>query len=552
MVLGASISGRVTDAESGAPLANVEVGSDNVLNDGSDANTRTGDDGRYILRGMAPGSYRIQAEADEGAYIEQYYNNRLGRDAAEILVVRAAEVIEDINFALETGGTISGIVSDKITGLPLRDVRIRSRSAEYDTGSDANTDASGKYVLNGLAPGSHRIWADTEQSPYIQTYYRDVIRWDDADRITIIGKEEVKGIDLSLEQGSTVSGSVLDAETGRPISGLNIRARMVDGDDSAWADTGFDGTYTLWGIPEGIQEIRVRGEGYIEERRDLAIEGRSQVLEFDFDLTLGASVSGTVIDGDTGISIANLEVHAATVGSGRHVAWERTDAEGRFILRGLASGEIGVFVDGQGYIPHGLRVTVSGQETVTGVDLALSRGGTITGRVTDVATGIPISGITVKQRWVEKDFESRANTDAEGVYLLTGLGEGQHRLWIEDDSQNYIRQYYFNTPDWDRADLVSLRGREEVGNIDFSLTLGAMISGRVADGLTGRPIAGMDVQARLDRNEISWATTNSDGNYFLRAVPDGLVVVIVRGQGYIEQRNSVRVSDGQDVTGVDF
>ena len=119
-MFGATISGRVTDAESGRPLANVEVRGENVLDRSPGANARAGDDGRYILRGLAPGSYRILAEADEAAYIQQYYNNRLGWDSADVVVVRAAEVIEDFNFVLEIGGTISGVVSDKVTGLRFR------------------------------------------------------------------------------------------------------------------------------------------------------------------------------------------------------------------------------------------------------------------------------------------------------------------------------------------------------------------------------------------------------------------------------------------------
>ena len=550
MVFGASISGRVTDAESGRPLANVEVRGENVLDRGPGANARAGEDGRYILRGLAPGSYRIRAEAEEAVYIQQYYNNRLGWDAAEVVTVRSAEVIEDFNFVLEIGGTISGVVSDKVTGLPLQGVRIKPRSAEHTTESYANTDASGSYVLQGLAPGTHLIWTDTERTTYIRTFYGDVIRWNDADWIIIDGKEQVNGIDLNLEQGSTISGRALDGETGRPLSGLNVRARLVNGNDYASDDTGLDGTYTLSGIPEGMQEIIVNGRGYIEERIDLEIEGRSVIQDFDISLTLGGAVSGTVIDGDTGFPLANLELHAERLNDGHHVAWERTDAEGRFILRGLASGEIHVIVEGQGYIPQRLRVSVSGQETVAGVILELSSGGIITGRVTDSATGIPIAGITIRQDWVDEDFNSEARTDDQGVYRLVGMGEGRHRLRIEDDDQNYVRQYYNNTIDWDRADLVRVRGREGVGNIDFSLTLGAMISGRVADGLTGRPISGMDVQARLDRDDISYASTNSDGNYVLRGVPNGTVEVIVRGQGYIEQRKTVRVSDGQDVTGL--
>ena len=552
MVLGATISGRVTDAVSGRPLSNVEIRGDNVLRDAPGGNARTGDEGRYTLRGLAPGTYRIWAEAPDESYIEQYYNNRRGWDGADFVDLNTAAAVEDINFALETGGTISGRVSDKLTGLPIEGVRVRSQSTTDGADSNATTDAFGSYTLRGLVPGSHRVWAQTERQLYIQTYYGDVTRWDDANLVFVSGKSEVKDIDLSLEKGSTISEKVVDAETGQPITGLNIRARQIHGDDTAYGDTDFNGAYTLWGVPEGIQEIIVSGSGYIEERRGLEIDGRSQILDFDFNLILGGSVSGTVTDGDTRLPLPNMDVHAEIIGDGSHVAWETTDAKGRFILRGLAPGDIRVIVEGHGYIPRELSVSVFGQETVTGVNLELDTGGTISGKVTDEATGFPIVGATVRGNWDEEGYESETRTDGQGRYLLTGLGEGHHRLWVQFEDQSYIPEFYNNTLDWDRAELVLVQGREVVGNIDFSLALGATISGKVADGLTGRPIAGMDVKACLDNNDISYASTNSAGNYFLRGVPDGLVEVIVRGRGYIEQRRDVRVSDGQDVTGVDF
>ena len=185
MILGATVSGRVTDAESGGPLANVEIHANNVLRNGSGGNTRTGDEGRYTLRGMAPGSYLIWVEAPDDSYIQQYYNNRHGSDAADFVVLKTSEAVEDINFALETGGIISGRVSDKITGLPLVGVRVQSQSVTDRTESDATTDASGRYKLMGLAPGSHRIWTQTERQSYIQTYYQNATRWNDADWVII-------------------------------------------------------------------------------------------------------------------------------------------------------------------------------------------------------------------------------------------------------------------------------------------------------------------------------------------------------------------------------
>jgi hypothetical protein len=51
---------------------------------------------------------------------------------------------------------------------------------------------------------------------------------------------------------------------------------------------------------------------------------------------------------------------------------------------------------------------------------------------------------------------------------------------------------------------------------------------------------------------ISSTYTDSQGLYTLRGVPDGSIVIVVSGQGYVEQRKTIKVADGQDVNGVDF
>ena len=91
------------------------------------------------------------------------------------------------------------------------------------------------------------------------------------------------------------------------------------------------------------------------------------------------------------------------------------------------------------------------------------------------------------------------------------------------------------------------------GGLGFSLKLGATISGRLVDGETGLPIAGMDVSAGpMDGHHVSWARSDTNGNYMLRGIPDGLIEVNVRGQGYIEARRLVTIREAQDVTNFNF
>ena len=552
MMRGATISGRVTDAETGMPLADVEIDGQNVIQRQQGIYTRTDQDGIYLLDGVAPGSYRIRVKARGQGYIQEYYDNRLGREYADLVVVGGAETLENIDFVLETGGTISGSVTDNTTGLPILGARVGSDSLEHGSGNDAMTDSSGRYTLIGLAPGSHRVWADVEGQSYVRAFYKGVINRDDANLVVVNGQEEVEGINLSLRRGASVSGRIVDSETSSPISDLRLRAKLLDGDDVSWAESNVDGTYVLLGLPEGVLEITINGRGYIEERTRVTIRGQTPIEDFNLTLSLGASIAGRVFDEDTGFPIANLDVHAVSLPDRSHVAWERTDADGRFTLSGVAPGLFDVVAEGRGYVPHQQRVSVLDRERVTGLEMGLGAGGTVSGRVTDAATGAPVAGATVRHSWVDTEFGSETVTDEQGRYRITGLGEGRHRLRVEVRGQNYVQQFYSGKMLRDRADLITIRGQEEISDANFSLIPGAAISGRVVDSETGRPIPGMDLRARLNGDDLADSTTNNDGVYVLRGIPDGEIEVAARGQGYIERRRIIQVRDGQDVIGVDF
>ncbi|MDP6402806.1 MAG: carboxypeptidase regulatory-like domain-containing protein, partial [SAR202 cluster bacterium] len=107
------------------------------------------------------------------------------------------------------------------------------------------------------------------------------------------------------------------------------------------------------------------------------------------------------------------------------------------------------------------------------------------------------------------------------------------------------------------ADPVRISGSNHVTNVDFDLKRGATISGVVIDGDTGLPIPGMDVRAfvfgstTVGDSDVSWTVSDRDGTYSLQGVPDGVIEVIVWGQGYLEQIKSITVRNGAGVT-LDF
>jgi hypothetical protein len=158
-----SISGRVTDADTGDPLAGQQVGSREV------GYATTGADGRYLIRDVPPQIARIDVRGAGGNSIAT--SNSVPR---RVIVVSNRET-GNVDLAVRLLGSISGRVLDP-DGNPLQGVRVSaimrqySRDGginggrEYSNGTlwygieyNALTDDRGLYVIAALYPGQ-KYW----------------------------------------------------------------------------------------------------------------------------------------------------------------------------------------------------------------------------------------------------------------------------------------------------------------------------------------------------------------------------------------------------------
>ena len=136
-----SITGSVADAATGAPLAGATVTAGSVTSS-VDAT------GRYVLRGLAQGTYSVSATATGHMPTSETVAVPPGQTATA-------------NFALQpmTGG-IQGVVRDVATGSPIT-------KAEVSAGTTSSyTDSTGAYTLGGLAAGTYTVTANA--SGYVQ------------------------------------------------------------------------------------------------------------------------------------------------------------------------------------------------------------------------------------------------------------------------------------------------------------------------------------------------------------------------------------------------
>jgi len=156
----ALVEGTVKDATTGAPLASSTVVVERETGPLSRQRVATattfGSDGRFVVRGLAAGSYEISATAHGYAT----------SDPRPILV--DADARTRVDLTLGRGATIRGVLTSGEGGPPIAQGRV---TLEGTLGQDnsavpmlvsATTDDEGAFTLTGVPPGSRSLFVAGE------------------------------------------------------------------------------------------------------------------------------------------------------------------------------------------------------------------------------------------------------------------------------------------------------------------------------------------------------------------------------------------------------
>jgi protocatechuate 3,4-dioxygenase beta subunit len=238
-----------------------------------------------------------------------------------------------------------------------------------------------------------------------------------------------------------------------------------------------------------------------------------------------ASISGRVTLNGKPAKHVNVTLVPGPYGSpdtpGRQKA--KTDDEGRYQFKNLAAGRYGLVA--ASYINTSAELlelavkpfkvcTVAAGEELKDFDLALVRGGVITGRITD-ANHQPVIAMRVKLAYLDAQGKPQAfpffstneemnATDDRGVYRLFGLPPGRYLVSVGVDvrggqiSQGNVRGFYPLTyfpsvAEEAQATIIEVKAEEEAVNIDIKLPpleKAYNASGRIVNAETGQPMPG--------------------------------------------------------------
>ena len=158
------ISGVVTD-RSGRVLPNMCVQA--IGKSGAGTTGFTGRHGRYTLRALAPGRYKVEFTSCGGDFVffgqtglnyaSQWYRNKPTARSATVVTVRQATTTGGIDGALPRGGSVSGQVTYRPDGRPVSFVCVFAYTGSSPVPSFGLTDRRGHYLVDGLSTGRYTV-----------------------------------------------------------------------------------------------------------------------------------------------------------------------------------------------------------------------------------------------------------------------------------------------------------------------------------------------------------------------------------------------------------
>nr|MCU0256598.1 carboxypeptidase regulatory-like domain-containing protein [Vicinamibacterales bacterium] len=407
------------------------------------------------------------------------------------------------------------------------------------------------------------------------------------------------------QETGTLTGYVRRATTGAPLSDVQVQITSADGGHGGTATSGLDGLYVFSGLAPGYYYARTsNSQGFVDELyhempcpswctasagTPILVSAGAAAGSVDFTLQAAARVTGSVTDAATGTPLADVSVWVLTV-RGEFLASGTTAPDGSYSIALPHEGQYLVRTYGRGYVSElfddvmcqpqcdlsqATAVVLAFDTVRAGIDFALVAGGSVTGRVVDAATTLPLAEAVVRVLDGGGGTRAYARTDADGRYTALGLATGTYR--VRAQAEDYLGEAYDNVP-CPRLECPATTGAAvqvtlatTTAGIDFALTrTGGRIEGTVTDGTTSGPIGGAFIEVlAVNGSVVTGSGTDAAGRYSARGLSSGTYFVRTRNSaGYMDELyddvpcpgDSCSLSSGRGVTvavgatsgGVDF
>lgn len=481
----------------------------------------------HVRLASGPGSYLVAVRAAGQA--------PLLRD-----VVRPyGELSTALRVSLEPGQTLTGrtVVHGTNEPLPLVELVLTAHPRLLDHWQRAEapdeervyatSDARGNFRVEGLAPGSYLL--EARAPGHARAVHSDL-------GIPVEGPFTV-----ALRVAGVIEGFVVDAQ-GRPAADAEVQ---VGGSPSQVVTTGAQGSFAVEVEPGAHTLSARRGDESGALDKPVISTAGSTVRDVRIRLGPGAVLEGRVVEQSSGGPVAGARVDVSFAEGDGDSGSALSDAEGHFVVRGLAPGSYDARVSAAGYSPNGRNGLTVGQGERFPVELVLSRTGAVEGQVRDNA-GAPVAGAQVSsmRHWNNggETAPVQARTDATGHYRLEGLPTGRLVLTAQrEDSTVGVLQ---------PVDV------EENGTarVDFTLEGTGIVEGVVRASRGSLPEEPLEVAALAQQMaasrlpDVGRVVVGAEGRFRMVLPAGGYTLLLTASDSFTRgDRRTVRVEEGRTV-----
>lgn len=468
-----------------------------------------GSSGLFTFTGLAPNSYRICGNGYGLAFSAyECYDNVYAIEKAADLSITSGTTISNVAIVLGDGANYAQI-KGRVTatnGQPLANIDIYAftvvntgfpqaaaaqgwatfaeRSTpvlaanEYYGGLYARTNSTGEYVLSTVPAGQYRLQFVDPLGNYTFEYYADSPIASQATILTVVENQHLTDINAQLDPAGQITGQV--TFDGQPAANTNVLAELKLADGS-WQ-----------------------------------------------------AITQTVTNPNTG----RYRIGGLTAGS------YRISAQATIYDQFAFYQPYGVY--GGNSLSEATPITLATGGTAQNIDITLcgpSFTGSMAGRVT--SGGTPVAGVRVSlynssiccyYYQLPKPIVY-TNTDRDGRYSFTGLGNGYFIIAVSDPTGRYATTYYPGQSSPFSISPIIAEDGKAINNLDVTLTVGGAISGHL-QWRDGRAVPGLYpviTQYDWQRGQISFPVdvrTDVAGNYTILGLYPGEYTVCFSGQSY--------------------
>lgn len=420
-----AFAGRVLSGSTGEGVANAELSFARV---GMLQSVRTTTEGQFVFVPPALGAYTL-AVVTAADFLP--YAPELGQSAVS-LEARAGQRINDITIYMTEAVDFTGRVDDP-DGQPVAGAAVKMFCASC--GSLALMALPGRFTSDSRGEFHFHAPDDMLFSAYKTGFGEGRARFE---RASMHADPFVIKLAAAapLQALLTITGRVVNA-AGEGAAAVAVTAQPMDNRYLATrpvTSSGDDGAFTLVEVDPGKYQVSAVPTELAPAHVDNVAAGAAGVV---LTVAVGGEVRGQITSAGTREPLPSASVALiAHDGPFRETTVKTVsvfDAQGRYRMRGISAGDYGVIASAYGYAPSAEQHVTVTAAAVT-ADLALHKGGSLSGVVRDKRSRQPVAGAHVSFTAslpggsTPMPFTAGAISDTNGHFFLSGLPTGRQSL----------------------------------------------------------------------------------------------------------------------------